>query len=105
MLVWAWASWSYKAAWISPVIHKIDPQIEAVIAQFRAVNPQVPPGAKVVFLDDPLHNFDMAFIAELWFRDRRTRVILNQITPVSPPELANADAVFTWRDGKLVRQK
>ena len=105
MIVWAWASWSYKATWISPVIHKIDPQIEAVIAQFRAVNPQVPPGAKVVFLDDPLHNFDMAFIAELWFRNRRTRVILNPITPVSPPELASADAVFTWRDGKLVRQR
>jgi len=103
MLVWAWGNWSYKEAWIAPVIPKIDPQIREVLAEVRAVNPRVPPGAKVVFLDDPFHSFDMAFIAELWFRDRRTRVILNQQTPLPPEEIANADAIFAWRDGKLIR--
>jgi len=103
MIAWAWGSWSYKVSWVAPIIPKIDPPIQDVIAEVRAVNPQVPPASKVVFLDDPLHNFDMSFIAELWFRDRRTRVILNQLTPLPPAELAAADAIFTWRDGKLIR--
>jgi len=50
-----------------------------------------------------MHNFDMAFIAELWFRDRRTRVILNHITPQTPSELDSAQALFSWADGKLIR--
>jgi len=58
----------------------------------------------VVFLDDPWPDvFDMSFIAELWFRDRTTRVFLNRKTLLPPEQIASADAVFTWRDGKLIR--
>jgi len=68
------------------------------------MNPSVPPGAEVVFLDDPWQGgFDMAIIAELWFRDRRTRVLLNRVSHLPPEEIAKAGAVFTWRDGKLIR--
>ena len=103
LTAWAWGSWNYKVSWVAPSIPKMDPEIQQVIAEVRAANPRVPPGSKVIFLDDPLHNFDMAFIAELWFGDRRTRVLLNQLTPLPPQEIAAADAVFTWRDGKLIR--
>jgi hypothetical protein len=75
-----------------------------VLAEFRRMNPSVRPGANVVFLDDPWKGgFDMSFIAELWFRDRTTQVLLNQLSHLPPEEIAKADAVFTWKDGKLIR--
>jgi len=45
----------------------------------------------------------MSFIAELWFRDRTTRVLLDQVSHLPPEEIAKADALFTWRDGRLIR--
>lgn len=105
MAVMALASWSYKKTEIEPGNLTVAPLTAAVIEQFRAVKPQVRPGSKVVFLADPFNSFDMAMIAELWFGDRRTRVRLNQKTPLSAGEIAAADAVFTWKDGKLIRVK
>jgi hypothetical protein len=105
MIAMALASWSYKRTDIEPGNLTIAPLTAEVLAQFRAVKPQVRPGSKVVFLEDPFNSFDMAMIAELWFGDRRTRVRLNQKTPLPDGEIAAADAVFTWKDGKLIRVK
>jgi hypothetical protein len=94
----------YQAANVAPVIPELGQQTYEVLAQFQALNPRVPPGAKVVFLDDPWPNgFDMAFIAELWFRDRKGLVFLNQKTPLPTEQIAKADAVFDWREGRLIR--
>jgi hypothetical protein len=103
MVVMALASWSYKKTEIEPGNLTIAPLTAEVLAQFRAVNPHVRPGSKVIFLEDPFNSFDMAMIAELWFGDRRTRVRLNQKTPLPEGEIAAADAVFTWKAGKLIR--
>src|SRR5262249_2243352 len=40
----------------------------AVIAQFRAAAPKVPPRSRVLLIDDPFHDWDAKFIAQLWFR-------------------------------------
>jgi hypothetical protein len=105
MLLFAFVSWQFKKTEVSPEMAQIGPLTNAVLGEFRAMNPSVPPGATVVFLDDPWqnHGYDMAFIAELWFRNRKTRALLNQASPLSPQEIAKADAVFTWREGKLIR--
>ena len=105
MLVYAMGSWEYKVSVIAPGFPALGVLTTEVLAEVRAENPRVPPGSTVVFLDDPWHNegFDMAFIAELWFRDRKTRVLLSQGSHVTADELAKADAVFTWQEGKLVR--
>ena len=64
-----------------------------------------PAFAPVIFLDDPWpgQSFDASRIAELWFRDRKTQVLLDQMSHLPPDEIAKADALFTWRDGKLIR--
>jgi hypothetical protein len=103
MVVMALAAWSYKKTEVEPGNLTIAPLTAEVLAQFRALNPQVRPGSKVAFLEDPFNSFDMAFIAELWFGDRRTLVRLNQKIPLPAGEIAAADAVFTWKDGKLIR--
>jgi len=56
----------------------------------------------VVFLNDPFDDWDMAFIAELWFRDRTVSIRLNKKTPLTAEELARADFLFDWREGRLV---
>jgi hypothetical protein len=105
MLLFALGSWRYKQVEVAPAEPALGQLTFDVLAEFRAMNPHVRPGATVVFLDDPWPNagFDMAFIAELWFRDRNTRVFLNQVSHLPPEEIAKAGAVFTWRDGKLIR--
>ena len=100
----AWGTWSYKETWVVPTIPKLSPLTAEVIDQFHKAGPRVGPGATVVFLDDPWPGgFDMAMIAELWFRDRKARVFLNRATPLTEAQIAKADAVFTWKDGALVQ--
>lgn len=104
MIVLAWEMWSFKERRVVPVIPLISPLTEEVLAQFRALNPRVKPGATVVFLEDPwTEGFDMYFIARLWFHDRNTTVFLAQKRQMSPDEIARADALYTWREHKLVQ--
>lgn len=74
-----------------------------VIRQFQTLQPRVTPGSQVVFLDDPFQEFDMAFIAELWFRDRSLDIRLLRKTPLTAQEIAAAKYLFTYADGKLVQ--
>jgi hypothetical protein len=105
MMIFALGNWSFKQTDVAAAMPALGPQTFEVLAEFQKMNPSVPPGCTVVFLDDPWPNagFDMAFIAELWFRDRKTRVLLNQVSHLPPEEIAKAGAVFTWQNGKLIR--
>jgi hypothetical protein len=104
MIAIAWGTWSYKETWVVPTIPKLSPLTAEVLAQFRAMNPRVRPGATVVFLEDPWPaGYDMSLIAELWFGDRKTHVYLKQKQALTPIQIAHADAVFSWKDGRLVR--
>jgi hypothetical protein len=104
MLGYGYWGWHYKKVEIADSIHLLGPRTEAVLAAFRALNPHVPRGAKIVFLDDPWPDtYDMSFIAELWFHDRTARVYLDNKNHLPPGQIADADAVFDWRGGKLIR--
>jgi hypothetical protein len=104
MILFALEGWRFKQRKVEPAIQNMGRQTAQVLAEFRSMNPSVRPGATVVFLDDPWKSgFDMSFIAELWFRDRTTRVLLDQVSHLPPEEIAKADALFTWRDGRLIR--
>jgi len=63
----------------------------------------VGPHSHVVFLNDPFAEWDMLFIADLWFRDRSVTVYLQRLNPVPQRDLDAAQAVFDYRDGKLLR--
>ena len=56
-------------------------------------------------MNDPFDGFDMAFIGELWFADRTVQVQLQNKMRMTETELAKADALFTFRDGKMARTK
>ena len=74
-----------------------------MIGQFRELRPRVRPNSRVVFLDDPFVDWDMAFIADLWFRDRSLAIVLYRKTPLTAEEIADAGHVFDWRDGRLIQ--
>ena len=104
LLVVCWAAWNrdlYERDVRAAMAEEGRPTA-AVIRQFRELNPRVRPHDTVVFLNDPFDDWDMAFIAELWFRDRTVSIRLNKKTPLTAEELARADFLFDWREGRLV---
>jgi hypothetical protein len=92
-----------KQSSVKPSMAALGAQTWQVIQQFRALDPHVRPHSHVVFLNDPFTEWDMLFIADLWFRDRTVTVHLQRLTPLPPSELAAAEALFDYRDGKLSR--
>jgi hypothetical protein len=100
---WGRENRSRQQLFVKPVMAALGAQTWEVIQQFSALNPHVRPGSHVVFLSDPFTEWDMLFIADLWFRDRSVTVHLHRLTPLPPPELVRAGALFDYRDGKLLR--
>ena len=88
-----------------PVMQALGLPTAAVIDQFRALHPQVSHGSHVVFLNDPFQEWDMLFIADLWFRDRSITVHLQRKNPLPPDALAAIPYWFDYRDGRLTRIK
>ncbi|MCU1235727.1 MAG: hypothetical protein JWP63_3694 [Candidatus Solibacter sp.] len=72
------------------------------IEQLRALNPHLPPHSEAAFLHDPFEGWDMAFIADLWFRDHTLHFYLQRLAPVSEPDLRKMH-LFDFQDGKLVQ--
>jgi hypothetical protein len=103
VFLWARENRRVKDSQLRTEMENLSPQLWDTIQQLKRMNPRIRPGSQVVFLDDPFHNFDMAFIAELSFKDRSVTVRLNQATPLSPQEIAAADYVFTFEAGKLIQ--
>ena len=103
VFLWARDNRHLENSFVKPVIPQFGQQTWETMQQLQALDPRVAPGSRVVFLDDPFGNFDMAFLAELWFRDRTVTVGLNRLAPLSPDEIAAANHVFTFENGKLVQ--
>lgn len=101
-LFWAKENDRVKRSTVRDAMADIGRQTEDTIQQLRALNPLVKPGTDVAFLHDPFVDWDMSFIAELWFRDHSLRFHLQSKTPLSPKELAKM-TVFDFQGGRLVR--
>ena len=104
VFVLSWAAWNrmFYERDVRHSMQELGRPTADVIRQFRALNPRVQPHDTVVFLNDPFDGFDMAFIAQLWFRDPTVSVRLHKKTPLTPEELGRANLLFDWRDGRLV---
>jgi hypothetical protein len=96
----------YLKDWlVSPAMARLGETGWDTISQFRALNPHVRPGSRVVILHDPAADLETASIAQLWFRDRSVEIHLQRQNPLPPEELAKMDALFDFRNGKLVQVK
>jgi hypothetical protein len=94
-----------KAAEVKPAAAAQGIVTANVIAQLRNLDPHVSPKSQVVFLNDPFTDWDMTFIATLWFGDRSVHVYNQRKEHLPAGELARMDHVFDFREGKLVQLK
>jgi hypothetical protein len=76
-----------------------------IIQQMRASGFRPRPGAHVAFLDDPLHTLGMYNLARLWFHDKSVTVHVASQGPLTAPELAAMDYIFTIENRKVIRLK
>jgi hypothetical protein len=101
--LWGRENLHLKRSFIKPAMAQTGALTWDVIGQLQAMRPRVRSHATVVFLDDPFVDWDMAFIADLWFRDRTVDIKLHRKTPLSSGEIASATHLFDWRDGRLLQ--
>lgn len=94
-----------KATVVKPASVRQGALTASVVAQLRDLHPRLPPRSQVVFLNDPFSDWDMTFIGTLWFGDRSIHVYNQRLEHLSAAELARMDAVFDFRNGKLVELK
>lgn len=103
VLMWAAQNDRLQRRLIVPQMRDLGSETWAAITGVEALRPQVRPQSTVVFLNDPFEDFDMAFIADLVFRQRDVRIKLARKTPVSPDELAKADHLFGYERGQITQ--
>jgi hypothetical protein len=99
---WAQKNDRLKRTFVRDSMADVGRQTAGVLARLRGLNPRVKPGTHVAFLNDPFDGWDMAFIAELWFRDRSLQFHLQRKAPLPPEELAKM-TVFDFQDERLVQ--
>ncbi|HYW44086.1 MAG TPA: hypothetical protein VE959_14585 [Bryobacteraceae bacterium] len=103
--LWGWQNDCAKRLYVKSSMESLGELTWLVMGQLRQLNPHVKPHSTVVFLDDPFDAFDMAQIAELWFRDHSLNIKLLRKTPMTPLELSKADYLFTFKNGPLMQLK
>jgi hypothetical protein len=100
---WAHENRRLQQSSVKPAMDGLGRLTWEVIQQFRALDPRVRHGAQVVFLSDPFTDYDMTFIAELWFRDRSLTIWLQRFDMLPASKLAQMDYLFAFEDGRLVQ--
>ncbi len=102
-IYWAHRNADLKRSFVDHYTVDFAPQIRDTIQQSKAFHLHVRPHSTMIFLDDPFGTWDMYFIADLEARERTLTVRLIRRTPMSPEEIAKADYLFDYRDGRLVQ--
>jgi hypothetical protein len=73
-----------------------------VIQQLRLLNIPIRHGSRVIFLHDPFHDWDMYFIAALWYRDPSLQFFLQRQSHLPNSEIDRIDYVFDWDKNRIV---
>jgi hypothetical protein len=103
LVYWVHRNADLKKDYADPGAADISPMTWDAIQQMKAFPLHVRPRSTMVFLNDPFGTWDMLFIADLVFRERTLTVRLARKTPMTSEEIAKADYVFDYRDGRLVQ--
>jgi hypothetical protein len=98
---WASESRWRQVSYVRPAMLDCGAQTWDVIQKVKRLNLQAAPNTTIAFLDDPLHDWQMEFIAELWLRDRSVTVWVESKNPHSPRELSHADHIYDYRNGQF----
>jgi hypothetical protein len=72
------------------------------IQQLRRLNIPIRHGSRVVFLHDPFQDWEMYFIAALWYRDPSLQFFLQRQSHLPSSEIDRIDYVFDWEKDRIV---
>ncbi len=98
---WADYNRDLKESFVRPAMAEAGAQTWDVIRQIQTLELKASPNATVAFLSDPFSGYDMFFIAELWFRDPTVTIWLESHERHTPEELARAEHLYDFQEGKL----
>jgi hypothetical protein len=91
----------YRNEYTNHALADMGAEIAIVIRQLDALPIQPRPHTVVAFLDDPLHTFDMAHIAQLFFHDRSLTIWQEAAARHTPKDLSRAEHLIDYRDGRF----
>ena len=74
---------------------------QRLIQQLRNLHVKLRPVSRVL-LHDPFAQWDLFFIASIWFDDPSLDFILQREAKLPPSEFEKMDYVFDWVDNRLV---
>jgi hypothetical protein len=103
VVLWCVQVREWKRSYINSAAASQGVHTREMIRQFQELHPSVRPGGRIVFLHNPFEGWDMVFIGELVLRDRKLDIRLQDHNALPESELHTADAVFDYRDGKLLQ--
>jgi hypothetical protein len=92
----------YRNGYTNHALADMGADIALVIQQLEALPIQPRPHTVVAFLDDPLHTFDMAHIARLFFHDRSLTIWQEAAARHTPQDLSRAEHLIDYRDGRFL---
>ena len=98
--------WSWNRAWreafaVEAAGNQQRPTRDA-IQELRAFDVAIRPNSTVLFLDGPLVDWDMYFLASLQYNDHSLQIFIQPVHHLTPAEMANMDYVFDWKNGHFV---
>jgi hypothetical protein len=102
VFLWAKENDRRRREFVRPAMADVGRLTWQTMEQLRALNPRLPPHSQAVFLHDPFVDWDIVFIADLWFRDRTLQFHIQRLTPISDEEQRKMH-VFDFQDGRLVQ--
>jgi len=92
----------YRNGYTDHALADMGADIAPVIQQLNALAIHPQSHTTVAFLDDPLHTFDMAHIAELCFHDRSVTIWQQAAVPHTEQELAHAAHIIDYCEGRFI---
>jgi hypothetical protein len=102
VVFWCRLNLPYRNGYTNHALADMGADITPVIQQLSTLPIHPSPHSVVAFLDDPLHTFDMAHIAELCFHDRSVTIWLESVARHTPQDLSHAEHIIDYRAGRFV---
>ena len=88
----------------------VNPFIHSTVSQLSEIQPRVPNGSKILFVDDPFDKDDpwvMLFICRLYYGSPQLQVDRAKLMVIKPDQAAldSYDLIFQYRDSRWIRLK
>lgn len=102
VFLWVRVNLPYRSSYIRTSLPEMGRATTGVIHQVQDLHLNLHPYSIVAFLDDPLHTLGIDFIGILAFHDRTHTIWVEYQSKHTPQDLARADHLVDYREGKLI---